>query len=385
MSSCESNHRVRCQQESLKQFTCDFCGKSFNKPSLLIRHNSRHLKTSNFKCQHCKKTFSQNVTLQKHLKASVCIRRKLKQLNEPTLDEPNIESDSKRSSIPQKHSELDHHLRPLLTEDTRYECDREGCVKSFKFKKSLEKHLTTHERQDFICTICLSAFKSEKVLNNHVARLHSQIHIIELLKDKPLTNDFVVIERVNEEITDKKSIPLSDLLHKISSPPQNDTPPTLEINQIEIGNEEIVESRDEIDEQAEINVSLRKSLRTNEFVCRICSKRFNKPIDLRRHSDAVHEKKRPFICSIADCDKSFSLKCTLQRHLETHKVDRKVVTCKVCEKTLSSASSLKFHERIHEDLKPHQCSTCLVQFRTPGNLKSHRKTHINSKSNFMAS
>lgn len=378
------------ESKDSRNFICNVCAKCFKKPSLLLRHASKHNETTKYYCSRCKKYFSQQFSLQKHLKDLVCDRRALKQgkMTVPSTSPPtkrgcnNIKKNvciyCDRSF--RKPSDLERHVL-THTNERLYKCERAGCVKSFKLKNTLERHLSTHERQTFTCTMCLCNYKSEKALLNH-KRLHSRLQIFELVDNRISRCNSVVVVQANEKITDNKSISSSDLLNESSSPPYNDSPLTLEINHVEVGNEEIVESTEEIDER----VVPQKTCRSSELVCKICSKCFKKPIDLKRHSDAVHEKKRPFACSIAQCDKSFSLKCTLNRHMETHRQDREVMTCEVCAKTLSSASNLKFHQRIHKELKPHQCSTCYLKFRTPGNIKSHLKTHMNStKSNLMAS
>lgn len=399
-----------------KQFICKVCQKDFSKLSLLLRHSPVHDEAeARFSCSQCSRCFSQNVTLQKHLKNSVCERkshRKLLKLDKPpatsvqdkTKDiKSNRSTGKSRNNVCQycdksflKPSDLERHVR-THTDERIFSCTKVYCDKKFILKATRDRHMGTHERQTYTCIICSSNYKSHKVLQNHM-RLHSRLQsfqVISNINESPQlrqSGNDLFVEQANEKITDNKSRLLNDLLCDTSesSSPHNSS--AMEINQVEIGNEEIVGELDEIDEPAGAFVPPQKFHSRKEFICKTCEKCFKKPIDLRRHSDAVHEKKRPFKCSVVECDKSFSLKCTLDRHLTTHKEDRKLETCNLCFKQLSSKGSLTLHERIHKNLKPHQCHECSSSFRTPGNLQSHQKTHtkgaesaLSSRSNFMVS
>lgn len=399
-------------------FDCEVCQKSFSKPSLLLRHSAVHNKAAaQFSCSRCSRYFSQNVTLQKHLKNSVCERKNhgkilLRQLvkqstssiQENLNNVKSVHAVKSRNNVCEycdrsflKPSDMERHIRTHTNERT-FNCTKADCGKSFKLKDTRDRHEATHERKTFTCTNCSSNYKSHKTLQNHM-RQHSRRQSYQVLGNdnespqlRQSCNDLFG-EQANGKITDNKSSLLSDLLcdtSESSSPPHNSS--AMEINHVEIGNEEIVGAMDEIDEPPGGFVSLKNLSLRKTLVCEACGKSFKKPIDLRRHSDAVHQKKRPYKCNAAECNKSFSLKCTLNRHEATHAEDRKLVACNLCSKQLSSKSSLSLHQRIHGNLKPHKCQECSSTFRTSGNLKSHLKTHMKGtksalslRSNFMVS
>lgn len=391
--------KTKPEKSQASKFICEVCGKDFSKNSLLIRHLLVHDKSAaKFRCYLCAKSFCQKVTLKRHIESSVCERREQKRISQ--IESPlTVENDStsmRGSSEANKNvsctycdrsflkpSDLERHIR-THTNERSFKCSMVGCGKSFTRKGTLQRHLSTHGRETFNCNVCLRNYQSHKNLEKH-KRMHSRQHCIQLTN--PQLPREIQVERLNDVIADNKSILFSDLLCDASELEDASSSPfdssTAQINQDEMGGEEVISAIDEIDDSLEV-VSPTPS---KTFDCEGCCKSFKKPIDLRRHFDAVHEKKKPFACQFPQCDKSFSLKCTLLRHKETHSSIRKMVECPVCHKLLSTQSSLNLHLRIHDNLKPHQCGDCNLSFRTPGNLQSHRRTHEKKvvESNFMDS
>jgi hypothetical protein len=80
--------------------------------------------------------------------------------------------------------------------------------------------------------------------------------------------------------------------------------------------------------------------------CSFCGKLFKKPIDLRRH-ETTHTNSRLFPCSV--CDKSFALKCTRDRHVQSvHNAESQPeAVCNICSKSFKSVASRNLHLRLH--------------------------------------
>ncbi|BFZ58512.1 hypothetical protein PYCC9005_005575 [Savitreella phatthalungensis] len=55
----------------------------------------------------------------------------------------------------------------------------------------------------------------------------------------------------------------------------------------------------------------------DRYVCEQCFKPFSRPSSLKIHLHS-HTGERPFSCTVAGCDKSFSVRSNLRRHLKTH-------------------------------------------------------------------
>uniref|UniRef100_A0A336LR47 CSON011307 protein n=1 Tax=Culicoides sonorensis TaxID=179676 RepID=A0A336LR47_CULSO len=81
---------------------------------------------------------------------------------------------------------------------------------------------------------------------------------------------------------------------------------------------------------------------TNHY-CQKCEKQFSTKTNLLRHI-ATHDGKRPYVCSI--CQKRFSQNSSLKQHTLIHTGERPY-KCNVCSRSFTQAKSLTFHMRRH--------------------------------------
>ena len=77
---------------------------------------------------------------------------------------------------------------------------------------------------------------------------------------------------------------------------------------------------------------------------------------------------KPFICNV--CNKDFSHKCDLNRHLLIH-TGEKPFMCGACNKGFSRKSDLNAHMRNHTGEKPFVCGVCSKGFSDRSTLHSH--------------
>ena len=113
-----------------------------------------------------------------------------------------------------------------------------------------------------------------------------------------------------------------------------------------------------------------------EHKCEICSKTFGKNSELQFHVKTVHNSIKPHKC--VTCDKSFGQLCNLKTHERIHNGE-KPYECKTCNKAFREIGKLKVHERIHTGAKPFECKICKKTFSDPSNLIIHEKIHTGTK------
>ena len=81
-------------------------------------------------------------------------------------------------------------------------------------------------------------------------------------------------------------------------------------------------------------------------------------------------------CPKNDCDKSYTTKFSLIRHLTSHNPVKKHV-CAICFKSFALVQYLKEHMHIHTGQNPYKCNFpgCDKSFRQAGKLSLHKKLH----------
>lgn len=117
------------------------------------------------------------------------------------------------------------------------------------------------------------------------------------------------------------------------------------------------------------------------YFCETCNKFFPTWNQLKNHAKN-HKKKEngPFSC--AKCEKSFSYKCNLERHMDLHDATKRF-SCTYCDKKFKRNYMLQAHVRSHKGIRPYSCEKCQLEFTTKGSLIQHNEVH--SKKTFKCS
>lgn len=89
------------------------------------------------------------------------------------------------------------------------------------------------------------------------------------------------------------------------------------------------------------------------FCCMIpgCDKAYSTRFNLKRHVESIHQKKKKHQCS--ECMRWFASKQNLVEHIYTHTGDRPF-ECIVCGQAFRQASQLSLHRRKHDLQKEEQ-------------------------------
>ncbi|XP_027021473.2 zinc finger protein 436-like isoform X2 [Tachysurus fulvidraco] len=117
------------------------------------------------------------------------------------------------------------------------------------------------------------------------------------------------------------------------------------------------------------------------YKCKECGKGFRRSDWLASHVKTHESKKNPeykkklYPCDL--CDKIYSRRDTLFQHKRIHTGMKHV--CAICQRHFSSKSCLRRHLMCHSDDRPYTCSECGHGFRRSATLKKHMRIHTGEK------
>ncbi|CAH1800103.1 unnamed protein product [Owenia fusiformis] len=130
------------------------------------------------------------------------------------------------------------------------------------------------------------------------------------------------------------------------------------------------------------NLNRHLSMHTGEkpFKCDTCEMTFTHKYKLTNHA-RVHSIDRPFTCEI--CHKGFTMKHSLKLHESTHSGEKtplpRIHQCLHCEKSFMHKSNLTRHLLMHSGEKPFKCDTCEMTFTHKYKLTNHQRVHSPNK------
>ncbi|XP_073914567.1 zinc finger protein 28 homolog isoform X1 [Castor canadensis] len=310
-----------------KPYKCNDCGKAFSDGSSFARHQRCHTGKKPYECIECGKAFIQNTSLIRHWRYYHTGEKPF-----DCIDCGKAFSD---------HIGLNQHRR-IHTGEKPYKCD--VCHKSFRYGSSLTVHQRIHTgEKPYECEICRKAFSHHASLTQH-QRVHSG--------EKPFKcKECGKAFRQNIHLASHLRIHTGEKPFECG----------------ECGKSFSISSQ----------LATHQRIHTGEkpYACKVCSKAFTQKAHLAQHQK-THTGERPYECK--ECGKAFSQTTHLIQHQRVH-TGEKPYKCVECGKAFGDNSSCTQHQRLHTGQRPYECIECGKAFKTKSSLICHRRSHTGEK------
>uniref|UniRef100_A0A8D8TN88 Zinc finger protein 585B n=3 Tax=Cacopsylla melanoneura TaxID=428564 RepID=A0A8D8TN88_9HEMI len=137
--------------------------------------------------------------------------------------------------------------------------------------------------------------------------------------------------------------------------------------------EELEEVILEVKQETKKENVIEEMLISTEFECSHCEKIFTSKVLLRKHIRTMHTSEKSFSCH--QCGLAFTVKSRLEAHIEYVHLKIRNYQCDKCEWAFYARADLERHERRHSGVKPFMCHLCSKTFVRKAQLKSHIVIH----------
>ncbi len=341
---------------------CKICKQNFKKREQMLHHMRKkhpecdlpkrrvnYKRYDDLKCRQCSQTFHNTGPYRLHL------QRHIKDISEPCHQcYDNIRKPAKMPSLVDHGNNVHscekcdnkycHDVYLEIHEAThKLENICPKCDKTFIFKADFDRHLLVHsDVRNFRCEICQAAFKEAKKLRRHENSVHGNI------KAKCLKCDRVYSCRESLQKHLASSHENAQIYRCTKCPRQFQSQKSL---------------RD--------HIGLVHENKMHE--CNLCNKKYSYKDNLNRHIAMFHHKRR--IISCTQCDKTFQDKSSLMRHQQRqHMLDQdKKHVCQMCHKEYLTKDSLRYHmQQMHnQQMEKYKCSVCGKILSCKNTLQTH--------------
>uniref|UniRef100_A0A8D8FC31 Zinc finger protein 62 n=1 Tax=Culex pipiens TaxID=7175 RepID=A0A8D8FC31_CULPI len=319
---------------------CRICSESFKSYSGLQYHKVTHKGPAT--CDECGKTFVTKGSLNNHQKLGHCHGKKYPFAAEAGKKKSSAQSDQSKTckvcgEVQKNAYALNVHVKKLHA-DCVLHCDQ--CNLVFFKPYGLEKHKKSHASGQFsVCKICKEEFPTRDAM-----RYHMRNH------DGPF--NCTVCDKL---IHTKTALTTHMKRHSGHKPFSCEMCPMKFFSRMEKIQHMVTHTK------------------VRDHVCDLCGSGFTKSDSLIKHKIRVHEKLRPFPCTL--CTLKFANSHQLQRHMRTH-TGEKPYKCHYCDRAYSQSNDLVKHTKIHVGAHPYACDRCDESFRLLTELRQHYQVHV---------
>ena len=345
----EAQHRVKKPcNDAERSYPCKLCMESFADSTQLAVHYTTH---AVYQCTHCQVFFTNRFDLERHLPLCTANVSHKAALEKTYLYQCGIcQKRYIQKSDLKKHSVSVHRL-------ISYEC--QFCQEHFDKFRDFHTHMETHKEE--------STDKDEKVDQcEHCLQYFSQAAIESHSKScSRKTTSGYQCNLCQLRFTSKLDIGKHVYSAHKMKPFRCDKC------------HEYFAQKDTFEAHVKICMENHSGKPSPEksYECKICQKRFTRKFDLKKHSITAHKVKLSYKCQY--CDQCYEKFRDLVAHISTHKkeetnIDReKPYQCKCCKKNFKFQKTLFKHYKSHIKKKHFRCNFCRKSFLTANGYKTH--------------
>ncbi|CAG9806882.1 unnamed protein product [Chironomus riparius] len=309
------------------QFHCQYCDREFTVRSNMFRHYQHaHSQELPFQCEQCKEGFRTERLYIKHMEKIHMVENFNKYTNPesraPVSTEPLI-CEFCSEDCSNSRYRYERHLIIMHEDDLQQIFECQTCRKKFFFKDSWDQHNAWHERKslektyEHVCDMCGKRFPSEERLEKHKVGYHAG-------------QSSLVCHICGKQMRNKSSL----------------------------------------------NFHVKRHSEKRDFACPQCPQSFVYIKELERHMSS-HIDNRKYVCTFEGCTKRFNDLYIFQLHKKRHLglLERKY-HCEYCEKRFTSKYALDRHVLTHTQQRPHVCEYCSMAYTQRNDLIKHLREHV---------
>ncbi|XP_071487338.1 uncharacterized protein [Diadema antillarum] len=231
------------------------------------------------------------------------------------------------------------------------------CNKIFFSKAGLKRHMMTHSgEKPYVCNVCPKAYATKSGYRYHLL-MHAGIRSH---KCPICDRAFIMKNDLTEHIK---------MVHKVCAAANKPGAWRCRICDKEINsNAEVVEHKN-----SHVEAAKRERVYTQDgkpYSCTSCDRSYTKKAFLVRHLVQVHAAEKPFKCD--ECDNCYAHPLSLRHHKLVH-ADARPHLCDICGKSFLDGSSLNKHKQTHLDQRMHACQLCDKRYSDKKGLYRHVK------------
>ena len=321
-------------------YSCDICGRKFERQASLARHLALHKGDKSYSCPDCGQKFSHTFNLERHRKKvhhsdpsgqhvrcsncgcwfpSSMVLKVHMFSHHPNKEEQNWTVEDAMAQSGKENSEQG-------VEEMKFQCPCEGCGSQYDTWLQLVEHASDHgtpclpfDNPDILatgpvhkCELCYKTFASDARLKKHMA-----VHAGD--DTKPLEC----------ETCGKRFLTNSALAGHIKTHIHPDT----------------------------------------LYDCPICLQEFEQVSSLKEHV-YIHKEGGHFTCP--HCQKTFTEYPNIRKHIRSFHAEKRYA-CTSCEKSFTGKDKLKIHMVKHTAAKDFMCDDCGKQFKRKDKMREHVK------------